>query len=220
MDEGMATAVAGAAGLAGAVLGGGISGWFTKRAADKGAAATAQAARDTGDRTVQAAIEGAAKAGFEAMRHLELQRQHAQHDWLFQRRVDALVSFMETYDAFARSIPAYFQAIKAATDRSDVRAAVFAAQLAVTQAHFRILAFGPEHLRDPSGSVRERVQDYTDAIGDWDRAEERRDPDKIRVRDLALQVGVAMSQAHSVFIDEVTEYIRSAEDDRGSTTSP
>ncbi|MGW6789548.1 hypothetical protein [Streptomyces chartreusis] len=216
MDEGMATAVAGAAGLIGAALGGGISGWFTKKAADKGAAATAQAARDTGDRTVQAAIEGARKAGFEATRHLELQRQHAQHDWLFQRRVDALVGFMEAYDAFARMSPDYYHAIENDTDRHDVRASIGVAQLGVTQAHFRILAFGPEHLRNPSGAVREALEDYADALSDWDRAGESRNPARFRLRVRARDVGAAMAQKHSDFVDEVTAYISSAEAVGGS----
>lgn len=217
MDEGMATAVAGAAGLVGAVLGGGISGWFTRKAADKGAAATAQAARDAGDRTVQAAIEGAAKAGLEATRHLELQRQHAQRDWLFQRRVDALVGFMEAYDSFARLTPTYYHAIENDADRHDVRAAIGAAQLGVTQAHFRILAFGPEHLRDPSGAVREALEDYTDALSDWDRAEERSHPAKDRLRVRARDVGAVMAQMHSDFVEEVTKYVCSAESAGGST---
>ncbi|WP_336113059.1 hypothetical protein [Streptomyces sp. PTD9-10] len=217
MDEGMATAVAGAAGLVGAVFGGGISGWFTKKAADKGAAATAQAARDTGDRTVQAAIEGATRAGFEATRHLELQTQHAQRDWLFQRRVDALVGFMEAYDTFARMTPAYYRAVENDVDRDDIRAAIGAAQLGVTQAHFRILAFGPEHLRNPSGAVREALEDYTDALSDWDRAEEGRAPARHRLGLRARDVGATMARTHSDFVDEVTAYICSAEAAGGST---
>ncbi|MEV8560896.1 hypothetical protein AB0478_31445 [Streptomyces sp. NPDC051917] len=217
MDEGMATAVAGAAGLVGAVFGGGISGWFTKKAADRGAVATAQAARDTGDRTVQAAIEGARRAGFEATRHLELQTQHAQRDWLFQRRVDALVGFMEAYDVFARATPAYYGAIENDTDRGDIRATIGAAQLGVTQAHFRILAFGPEHLRNPSGAVREALEDYTDALSHWDRAEEGRAPARHRLGIRVRDAGAIMAQAHSDFVDEVTAYIGSTEAAGGGT---
>ncbi|MFD9234783.1 hypothetical protein ACFWB3_05795 [[Kitasatospora] papulosa] len=217
MDEGMATAVAGVAGMVGAVFGGGLSGLFTKRAADKAAAATAQAARDTGDRTVRAAIEGARRAGFEATRHLELQTQHAQRDWLFQRRVDALVDFMEAYDVFARATPTYYGAIENDTERDEIRALIGAAQLGVTQAHFRILAFGPEHLRNPSGAVREALEDYTDALSNWDRVEEGRTLARRRLGLHVRDAGGIMAQAHSDFIDEVTAYIGSAEAARGST---
>ncbi|GGW58267.1 hypothetical protein GCM10010503_39130 [Streptomyces lucensis JCM 4490] len=124
---------------------------------------------------------------------------------------------MEAYDAFARMTPGYCHAVVNDIDRDDLRAAIGVAQLGVTQAHFRILAFGPEHLRNPSGAVREALQDYADALGHWDRAEERRDPTRHRLEARALDVGATMAQNHSDFVDEVTAYISSSKTAGGST---
>ncbi len=124
---------------------------------------------------------------------------------------------MEAYDTFARMTPAYYRAVENDVDRDDIRAAIGAAQLGVTQAHFRILAFGPEHLRNPSGAVREALEDYTDALSDWDRAEEGRAPARHRLGLRARDVGATMARTHSDFVDEVTAYICSAEAAGGST---
>ncbi|MET9759979.1 hypothetical protein ABZ016_13110 [Streptomyces sp. NPDC006372] len=155
MDAGLAAVLAGVTGFAGAVIGSALQ-----------CRATVHAARRQSEGDIQAAVEGAAKAGEEAARQVALQTLNGRADWLRQHRVDASLAMLTASNDFA----AAGSALRNELDRrrhENLRA--LAAELRATDsrvvhAYFQVRIFGPDALKETAANLREQINEPTDAL--------------------------------------------------------
>ncbi|NLU72662.1 hypothetical protein HCC61_08245 [Streptomyces sp. HNM0575] len=190
MDQGAAAAFAGTAGAVGAVVGGLVTGFFTQRAARLGA-----------QKTGEAMIE-----------QVERQAVATREDWLLQHRLDAYMGLMQAYDRFVEQAKPFMEALTfEAANRSELFAMTKATELAVTQAYFKVRAFGPEGVREPANALRTAVNEFRGALDGWELAlssgsldrgrQERRAEDRLRTA----------TSAHAEFVTSVRDVAVSVE---------
>lgn len=216
MDQGDAAVWAGVAGLIGAGVGSWIAGFFSVRSAKEASRSAVEAAERAGDAAVEAAIEGAVRAGEAAVRQVELQAEVARADWLLQHRLNACLGVMEAYDRYAEQARPYFEALLVGEQsRADLQARAEASQLAVTQAYFRVRAFGSEPLRQAALAVRVAVEGAQRALDGWDvyLLSGATDSDG-RQEQRADERTEAMGEAHADFVAVVGQIVTSGGDGR------